>query len=463
MQEIKMFVRRLYFLILIYGLLVFWDVMLLKNASASSLFQQEEVTFCEYDVIVQADDWLSKIAEKFYGSVLAFPVIMEATNLAAEIDSSYSEITNPDLIEPGSKLCIPPAEDVQAMVNETVNVSARPPYELTIQSVASEMQADGTVEYTGQLLIKPLGNATFNLVVPKIITLGESSIVQLIITPDFASEESLSVFTSPLLVDSPAPAHKLIQAIPLYPIMFAELEGVYFEIRPSGAQAKAMIPPSETVWLWSLAPKQEGKQSLILSIFIEREIVIQLNEEREVVPQPNEEEVVDSPLKNIPIEVIVETPATPVPATAPTPFITPTATDTPAATPTPLTLTAPPIDTPVPPPTPTPIPTPVPFIDSPGGVAILGIIGVIIAALIPVLAPHIGAAKGSLPIIGIKAVYQKTLTTLYGNLARLQQKAALYGPLAVPIELENEIEATKQQIVEIEEKLAELETRKKQK
>lgn len=35
---------------------------------------------CEQDYTVQAEDWLSKIAEKFYGNVLAFPAIAQATN-----------------------------------------------------------------------------------------------------------------------------------------------------------------------------------------------------------------------------------------------------------------------------------------------------------------------------------------------------------------------------------------------
>ncbi|MCL4295554.1 MAG: hypothetical protein KJ077_07495 [Anaerolineae bacterium] len=35
---------------------------------------------CQQDYTVQADDWLSKIAEKFYGDVLAYPAIAQATN-----------------------------------------------------------------------------------------------------------------------------------------------------------------------------------------------------------------------------------------------------------------------------------------------------------------------------------------------------------------------------------------------
>jgi LysM repeat protein len=57
--------------------------------------------------IVQADDWLSKLAAKFYGDMFAYPVIVEATNAKAAEDSSFTVITNPDLIEIGQKVWIP--------------------------------------------------------------------------------------------------------------------------------------------------------------------------------------------------------------------------------------------------------------------------------------------------------------------------------------------------------------------
>jgi len=59
------------------------------------------------DYSVQADDWLSKLSEKFLGDVLAYPVIVDATTAAAQSDASYAAITNPDVIEIGWKLCIP--------------------------------------------------------------------------------------------------------------------------------------------------------------------------------------------------------------------------------------------------------------------------------------------------------------------------------------------------------------------
>ncbi|HMQ54324.1 MAG TPA: BMP family ABC transporter substrate-binding protein [Anaerolineae bacterium] len=64
---------------------------------------------CESDVVVQADDWLSKIAEKAFGDVLTYPAIAEATNAKAAVDSSYATIADVNVIEPGWKLCIPSA------------------------------------------------------------------------------------------------------------------------------------------------------------------------------------------------------------------------------------------------------------------------------------------------------------------------------------------------------------------
>jgi nucleoid-associated protein YgaU len=56
---------------------------------------------------VQAGDWLSKLALKFYGDMFAYPIIFEATNLKAEEDSSFATLFDPDLIEIGQKLWIP--------------------------------------------------------------------------------------------------------------------------------------------------------------------------------------------------------------------------------------------------------------------------------------------------------------------------------------------------------------------
>ncbi len=89
-------------------------VLLLVLAPIPTLAQEIS---CESDVTVQADDWLSKIAEKFYGDPVAFPAIVAATNAKAATDDSYAVLDNPDVIETGWKLCIPSPDDAQALLS----------------------------------------------------------------------------------------------------------------------------------------------------------------------------------------------------------------------------------------------------------------------------------------------------------------------------------------------------------
>ncbi|RMF05056.1 MAG: LysM peptidoglycan-binding domain-containing protein [Chloroflexi bacterium] len=57
--------------------------------------------------IVQADDWLSKIADKFYGDAFMYPAIVEATTIKAMSDDTFTVIDNPNLIHVGQKLWVP--------------------------------------------------------------------------------------------------------------------------------------------------------------------------------------------------------------------------------------------------------------------------------------------------------------------------------------------------------------------
>jgi rhamnose transport system substrate-binding protein len=90
-------------------------LLALLMPAAPASFAQSGVA-CEEDYSVQADDWLSKLADKFYGDVLAYPALFEATNAAAAADSTYATIANADLIEVGWKLCVPSQADAQALL-----------------------------------------------------------------------------------------------------------------------------------------------------------------------------------------------------------------------------------------------------------------------------------------------------------------------------------------------------------
>jgi uncharacterized surface protein with fasciclin (FAS1) repeats len=85
------------------------DAVLIPASDESMMMDEpmgEPVASCT-DYTVQADDWLSKIAEKELGDVLAYPQLVEATNAAAAESSRYAMIANADIIEVGQVICIP--------------------------------------------------------------------------------------------------------------------------------------------------------------------------------------------------------------------------------------------------------------------------------------------------------------------------------------------------------------------
>jgi hypothetical protein len=66
-----------------------------------------QATVCTEIYTVQKDDWLTKLALKYYNEMFDYPLIVEATNAKAQEDNTFLTISNPDLIEIGQQLCIP--------------------------------------------------------------------------------------------------------------------------------------------------------------------------------------------------------------------------------------------------------------------------------------------------------------------------------------------------------------------
>jgi len=79
---------------------------------------------------VVADDWLSKLADKYFGNMMWYPAIVAATNDKAAEDTSFQRIDNPDLIEIGWKIWIPSQEEaaelMEAAAPQEVMVQGRP-------------------------------------------------------------------------------------------------------------------------------------------------------------------------------------------------------------------------------------------------------------------------------------------------------------------------------------------------
>jgi len=97
-------------------ILVVLALLILLSVAAVPGYAQAE---CEETYTVQADDWLSKLADRFFGTYLAYPAIVDATNAAANSDEAYTTIQNPDEIEIGQQLCIPSNDAAEAFLNPT--------------------------------------------------------------------------------------------------------------------------------------------------------------------------------------------------------------------------------------------------------------------------------------------------------------------------------------------------------
>ena len=60
---------------------VFSLLLLIVGTTSVFAASPSPAMVCEQTYSVQADDWLSKLADKFYGDIYAYPAIVDATEL----------------------------------------------------------------------------------------------------------------------------------------------------------------------------------------------------------------------------------------------------------------------------------------------------------------------------------------------------------------------------------------------
>ena len=107
-------------------------IVLIAGLLPAAMLAQEN----SQDYTVQADDWLSKLAEKFYGDPLAYPIIFDGTNAKATEDDSYAPLTDPNIIEIGQKLYIPSIDDTPEILVETIAPSETVPEVASVTNLA---------------------------------------------------------------------------------------------------------------------------------------------------------------------------------------------------------------------------------------------------------------------------------------------------------------------------------------
>ena len=127
-------------------IMILLAAIVLLTGMLPALTLAQEPLACEDVYTVQAGDWLSKIAEKYYGDILAYDLIVKANNLQG--DDPYTDIANPDIIEPGWTLCIP---DVSEQTSSTADLTGVVwQWQTTLMNNDDQFTPDNPANYTLQ-------------------------------------------------------------------------------------------------------------------------------------------------------------------------------------------------------------------------------------------------------------------------------------------------------------------------
>jgi LysM repeat protein len=129
------------------------------------------------DYVIQSGDTLYRLAEQFYGNGNSWPMILEATNVKAQTDSSYDTITDTRRLRVGQKVWIP----AQAGEESSPGSQAAPTLVPTaaVQAAAATAALRQAVEtQPGVRFVTPANDAT----VPPTVTV-EMTATGLVVEP----------------------------------------------------------------------------------------------------------------------------------------------------------------------------------------------------------------------------------------------------------------------------------------
>ena len=129
------------------GLFLVAALALLAEPFLTGALAREPVQ-CEEEHIVKRGDSLSRIAEEYAGDVLTYDLIVHANN--ARRDDAYTDIENPDRIEPGWVLCIP---KVSGQAGTAPDLSGTVwQWQQTLMNDDDKFVPDNPVNYTVQFM-----------------------------------------------------------------------------------------------------------------------------------------------------------------------------------------------------------------------------------------------------------------------------------------------------------------------
>lgn len=181
-----------------------------------------------------------------------------------------------------------------ALIPSTPTPTQSPPSKDTLAYavIRTETKSDGTTQDIVDLSINSIGVGQLLLTSPKEMSLGDSGIVRLSITPDSAIGFPSVVSIPTQNTDTAIPAFKFTDRIDIFPIMQADLTGAGFEITSNSSPEKVILSNKVTEWVWTIKPQDEGTHVLLIQVSVP--VIID-----------GYQKDLDTPLQNIPVEIKV--------------------------------------------------------------------------------------------------------------------------------------------------------------
>jgi hypothetical protein len=193
----------------------------------------------------------------------------------------------------------PPAPSPLAPQTRLPSQPTRSP--ITIIDLNQTKQPDGSIKTTAQVTTQDnLGLGQIEVASPDTMLMGETRTIRLRVSPSQQIASSTPIPAPGKTPDLPAFVYKFSGNIDLYPVMYAELRTLSFDVDKTGPVRRDVTPGTPATWDWIVSPRSPGRQELAIEISIPAVI--------------NGVDSELSTLQDVPIAIQVESPVpTPVP------------------------------------------------------------------------------------------------------------------------------------------------------
>lgn len=184
-----------------------------------------------------------------------------AVPAATKAPASSSAASSSSALKPTSPPA--PTATVKAATPKPTDVG------IAVLNVKQEKQADGSIRTSANLSTQDnLGLGQIDLAYPDTMKLGDSTSIRLRLSPAQQLAALTPVAAPGKTPDLPSVVYKIGGNIQLYPIMYAQLRAVAFDIDQKQAMGRIVESSKSVEWIWAIKPTVAGRHDLVVELSI---------------------------------------------------------------------------------------------------------------------------------------------------------------------------------------------------